>query len=117
MNNRVEIFKYSGVENNYDKALYHAMQEYNRRPENIDVNETMAWVYYSNNDFEKAFPYIKVALKTNSKNPRLLCRAGLIFYKTGDIKMAKTLLENGLKNNPVIAESLQAASKEALKNI
>lgn len=103
--------------NNYDKALYHAMQEYNRRPENIDVNETMAWVYYNNNDFVKALPYIKVALKTNSKNPRLLCRAGLIFYKTGDTKMAKSLLESGLKNNPVMAESLQTASNDALKNI
>ncbi|MEO7393481.1 MAG: hypothetical protein ABIU11_00985, partial [Chitinophagaceae bacterium] len=67
---------------NYDKALYHAMQEYNRRPDNIDVNETIAWVYYSKNDFEKALPYIKTALKTNSKNPRLLCRAGLIYNKT-----------------------------------
>ncbi|MEP6699817.1 MAG: tetratricopeptide repeat protein [Bacteroidota bacterium] len=102
---------------NYDKALYHAMQEYNRRPANIDVNETLAWVYYNKNDFEKALPYIKTALKTKSKNPRLLCRAGLIYSKTGDNIMAKSLFLEALKNNPVIAEALKAESIAVLKNL
>ena len=102
---------------NYDKALYHAMQEYNRRPDNIDVNETMAWVYYSKNDFAKALPYIQTALKTNSKNPRLLCRAGLIYNKTGNITLSKSLLETALKNNPVISETLKAESTAVLKSI
>ena len=69
--------------NNYDKALEHALLEYNRRPENIDVNETVAWVYYCKGEYAKALPFIKVALKTNSKNPELLCRAGLIYEKAG----------------------------------
>ena len=67
--------------NNYDKALDHALAEYNRRPKNIDVNETLAWVYYAKGDYTKALPYIKAALKTNSKNPLLLSRASLIFEK------------------------------------
>ena len=69
--------------NNYDKALEHALLEYNRRPENIDVNETVAWVYYQKGEYAKALPYLKVALKTNSKNPTLLCHAGLIYDKLG----------------------------------
>jgi len=67
--------------NDYDKALDHALAEYNRRPQNIDVNETLAWVYYAKGDYGKALPYIKAALKTNSKNPLLLSRASLIFEK------------------------------------
>lgn len=67
--------------NNYDKALDHALAEYNRRPKNIDVNETLAWVYYAKGDYTRALPYIKAALKTNSKNPLLLSRASLIFEK------------------------------------
>ena len=67
--------------NNYDKALDHALVEYNRRPKNIDVNETLAWVYYAKGDYTRALPYIKAALKTNSKNPLLLSRASLIFEK------------------------------------
>ena len=78
--------------NDTDKALEHAMQEYNRRPENIDVNETVAWVYYNKGEYAKALPYLKVALKTNSKNPVLLSRAGLIYFKAGEKDLAKTML-------------------------
>ena len=74
--------------NNIDKALEHAMLEYNRRPDNIDVNETVAWVLYKKGDVAKAIPYIKTALKTHSKNPVLLNRAALIFNKAGDHQLA-----------------------------
>jgi tetratricopeptide (TPR) repeat protein len=96
--------------NNYDKALEHALAEYNRRPDNIDVNETVAWVYYKKGDHKKALLYIQVALKTNSKNPTLLCRAGLIYAKTGDRMKAKTILQEALKNNPNIDEKLKTES-------
>jgi len=69
--------------NDYDKALEHAKLEYNRRPDNIDVNETVAWVYYSKGEFEKALPHIKTACRTNCRNPILLCHAGLIYEKQG----------------------------------
>jgi tetratricopeptide (TPR) repeat protein len=69
--------------NDYNKALDHALLEYNRRPDNIDVNETVAWVYYCKGEYEKALPYLKVALKTNSKNPTLLSHARLIYEKVG----------------------------------
>lgn len=65
------------------KALEHALAEYRRRPDNIDVNETLAWVYYNKGDYAKALPHIKTALRTNSKNPNLLARANMIYQKTG----------------------------------
>lgn len=65
----------------YNKALEHALLEYNRRPNNIDVNEAVAWVYYNRGEYDKAIPYLKTALKTNSKNPTLLHRAQLIESK------------------------------------
>jgi tetratricopeptide (TPR) repeat protein len=96
--------------NNYDKALEHALAEYNRRPGNIDVNEAVAWVYYKKEDYKKALPYIQVALKTNSKNPTLLCRAGLIYVKCGDKMKARTFLQEAIKNNPNIDEKLKTES-------
>ena len=101
--------------NDYDKALEHALLEYNRRPDNIDVNETVAWVYYSKGDFTKALPYIKTALRTNCKNPVLLCRAGLIYEKAGDKVLAKSLLQEALKNNPVFSPSLKMKSQQVLQ--
>jgi tetratricopeptide (TPR) repeat protein len=103
--------------NNYDKALEHALAEYNRRPDNIDVNETLAWVYYCNGDFAKALPYAAVALKTGSKNPTLLCRTGLIYSKTGDKVRAKKLLQQALMNNANIAVNLKADGINTLQTL
>ncbi len=103
--------------NNYDKALEHANLEYNRRPENIDVNETLAWSYYSKGDYTNALKYITVALKTKSKNPILLCRAGLIYNKSGDKQMAKSMLQMALVNNPNISPQLKDESSKTLKNL
>src|SRR5688572_3407925 len=74
---------YMGVED-YDKALQMALKEYKRRPANIEVNETVALVYYRKGNYTKALPYIEAALKTNCKNPELLCHAGLIYAGAGN---------------------------------
>jgi tetratricopeptide (TPR) repeat protein len=102
---------------NYDKALEHALAEYNRRPDNIDVNETVAWVYYSKGDYAKALPYAAVALKTGSKNPTLLCRTGLIYSKAGDKAQAKKLLQQALVNNANIASGLKTAGINTLQTL
>jgi tetratricopeptide (TPR) repeat protein len=103
--------------NNYDKALEHALLEYNRRPENIDVNETVAWAYYCKGEYAKALPYLKVALKTNSRNPTLLCRAGLIYEKLGERSLAKNDLRAALQSNPNIAEELKKESTTVLQTL
>lgn len=93
--------------NDPDKALQHAMLEYNRRPNNIDVNETVAWVYYNMGAADKALPYIKVALKTNSKNPVLLSRAGLIYAKAGQKDVAKNYLQQASAGNMYVGDELK----------
>lgn len=101
----------------YDKALDHAMLEYNRRPDNIDVNETVAWAYYCKGDFQKAVPYINVAMKTNCRNPVLLCRAGLIYSKVGEKDKSKTILQGGLKNDPNISLLLKSEAEKTLQTL
>jgi tetratricopeptide (TPR) repeat protein len=101
---------------NMDKALEHALAEYNRRPNNIDVNETVAWVYYKQGNYAEALPYLEKALKTNSKNPELLCRAGLIVSKT-DKPKGKQLLQEGLKNNPSMPVPLKQEAAAALQQL
>ena len=103
--------------NDNDNALDHALAEYNRRPDNIDVNETVAWVYHKQGKDDKALPYIKTALKTNCKNPTLLCRAGLIYAKAGDKALAKSTLQEALKNNPNIDIEIKNESYNALKTL
>ncbi len=82
-----------------DKALLHATREWNRRPDNIDVNECLAWVYFQKNDAPNAAKYMERALKTNSQNAQLLHRAGQIFVKNGDAKRGNTLINKALSIN------------------
>lgn len=90
-----------------DNALKHALVEFERRPENIDVAETLAWVEYKKGEFAQANKHITTALKTNSKNPTLLCRAGLIKIKTGEVEKGKALIKTGLELNPFIEVELK----------
>ncbi len=62
----------------YDSALVYGMKEYNQRPLNIDVNHALAWVAHKTNLKTKAIEYIKLALKTGSKDPELLKNAAEI---------------------------------------
>lgn len=99
---------------NYEKALEFALAEYNRRPANIEVNETVAIVYYEKGEYAKALPYIETALKTNCSNPELLCHAGLIFAKNNQQDRAKKYLQQALANRPSLSADLETACKEAL---
>lgn len=109
---------YAYLQNNdYDKALEHALAEYNRRPKNIDVNETMAWVYYKRNEMDKALSYLDAALITQSKSPALLCTAGLIYAKTGNTQKGKMMLGLALKNDPVMQEDIKKESVQALQKL
>lgn len=102
---------------NHDKALEHALAEYNRRPTNIDVNETVAWVYYNKKEYDKALPYLEAAMKTKSKNPVLLCRAGLIYAKAGDKAKARLVLDGLAKTNLNIPESLKRQTLSELQSL
>ena len=107
---------YMGV-GNYEKALEYALLEYNRRPSNIEVNETVAIVYYEMGEYAKAVPYMEAALKTNCKNPELLCYAGLVYAMVGDKEKAKVFLNKAPKMDPIIRIALKQECKEILNNL
>lgn len=86
-----------------ENAIVHATREWNRRPDNIDVNECLAWVYFQKNDVANAAKYMEKALKTNSQNPRLLYRAGQIFQKNGDATRGNILIQKALSINKFVA--------------
>lgn len=61
-----------------DSALVYGMNEFKKRPKNIDVNNALAWVYFKENNPKKALEHVQTALRTGSKDPELLQRAGEI---------------------------------------
>jgi tetratricopeptide (TPR) repeat protein len=99
---------------NYQQALEYALKEYKRRPDNIEVNETLAQVYYHQGLYQQAIPFMEKAMSTGCRNPELLCHAGLLFVKSGDSEKGKQLIKEALKNNPVISHSLLEECKTTL---
>ena len=97
-----------------DNALKHAKIEYDRRPDNIDVNETMAWVHYKRGEFAEAATYMKAARRTNSKSPVLLCRAGLIASRNGQAAEGQALIKEALAINPYLSLDLADEGRKLL---
>lgn len=94
--------------NDTQNALKHALVEYERRPNNIDVCETLAWVKYKQNAFKEANVLVDKALKTGSKNPILLCHAGLIKIKNGETEKGQALIKKAIEQNPFIDIDLKS---------
>jgi tetratricopeptide (TPR) repeat protein len=100
--------------NEPDKALEHAKAEYERRPDNIDVQETLAWVHYKRGEYAAARKLITQARRTNSQNPTLLCRAGLIATKSGHAAEGQALIRQALAINPHLSLELAEEGKQLL---
>jgi tetratricopeptide (TPR) repeat protein len=97
-----------------DNALRHARTEYERRPDNIDVCETMAWVQYKRGQYAEANKFINKALRTNSVNPVLLCHAGLIKIKCGEQEQGMAMIKRALDENPFIDTILKREAVQYL---
>jgi tetratricopeptide (TPR) repeat protein len=105
---------YANLIGDYEKALEYALTEYKQRPANIDVNQTLATLYYQKKDYQKAAAHLAAARKTNSQDPELLNLAGLISLKTGKAQEGQKLLLKSWKTNPYQNHELAAESKKAL---
>ena len=98
----------------YGPALKHALIEFNRRPDNIETQQTLAWVHYRRGDYEQANELIDKAMRTNSKHPVLLFRAGLIKAKAGKNEVAKSLLQESLSRNHHLTADMLWEAKSIL---
>ncbi len=97
-----------------EKALKHALIEYERRPANIDVQEVTAWAYAQNGQAKKAQTIIQQALRTNSQSPTLRAHAGIIAMKAGDLNGGRALLRQALERNPYLEEELATPARRYL---
>jgi len=63
---------YSELLNDPDKALQYIQEDLKMRPENIDINKSLAKIYQLKNDTQNTQNYLQKASNTNSKNPELI---------------------------------------------
>ncbi len=60
------------VTEDYNKALEYALLEYEKRPDNIDVNKMLALIYFEQDQKEKFKNHLVLATRTNSKHPDIV---------------------------------------------
>lgn len=96
---------------NNEKAMEHAIIEYNRRPDNIDIQETLAWTYYKAGYYSLAEYYMRKAMRTGKKSPETLVRAGLIKISSGQEWMGKKYIADAnAAHAPIDSELKSLAS-------
>lgn len=103
--NRELAMAYFAVKD-YKKALVFAQNDYKLRPENIDANELMAWILFSQGNATAALPFAQKMLATHTQNAEKLYKASLIYTKTGDIAKGELLLTAAKNVNPFVFVSL-----------
>ena len=97
----------------YDKALEYARREYDRRPDNIDVNRVLATIYYLRGDFAQSAEHAEAAAKTGSRHPELQLVNGLLALQRGDRNAGRTQIASAQKLQPNPPAALASALAEA----
>ncbi|MBC8045808.1 MAG: tetratricopeptide repeat protein, partial [Fimbriimonadaceae bacterium] len=92
---------------NYDEALEFAKQDISVRPNNIDANELIAWIYYMKADYANAKMHADKMLATNTQNANTLHKAGLIYTKAGDTAKGNELMLKAKTISPYIDPLIQ----------
>ena len=96
-----------------DEAYEYAMKEYERRPENIDVNRLLATLELLRGNYAEAAPYAEVAARTGSRHPELKLTQGLLALHRGDRNEGERLLAEARALQPFPSAPLAAAIAQA----
>jgi tetratricopeptide (TPR) repeat protein len=91
---------------NLNKALQYAQTDLSMRPENIDANNLIAWIYYLKGDYANAKIHADKMLATQTKNANTLFEAGAIYSSAGDAAKGNELMQNALAINPYIDQRI-----------
>ena len=94
-----------------DKALEYAQIDLAMRPENIDANELVAWIYNLKGDYANAKIHADKMLATKTQNATTLYKAGVIYANAGAMQQSNDYMRNAMTINPYIDQRLIAMAK------
>lgn len=90
-----------------DKALERAKKDLEMRPNNIDANTLIAWIYYMKGDNANAVESINKTFLTNIKNAELYYKAAVIYDRAGQKDKSAALMQQALAINPHIKNEFE----------
>jgi tetratricopeptide (TPR) repeat protein len=101
-------YMYAEEDTNLDIALNLAQTAKAARPDDPDVNDTLAWVYYKRGLPSLAIEPLEHSIKVNPSNPFYHYHLGVAFLKLGDRIHARRALEQALSLQPNFERSAEA---------
>ncbi len=87
-----------------DRALTLIQRARSRAPNNLDVADTLAWIYIKKNLPDSAVPILNEILSKKPAQSDWRYHLGMALYQKGDTAGAKRELEAALKSNPTKIE-------------
>ncbi len=97
--NRELALFYADHDMKSNEALQLARKELEARRD-IYTYDTLAWIYYKNNQLKEALEDSQESLRLGTKDANLFFHAGMIYYKLGNMAKAKEYLNQALSTNP-----------------
>ena len=88
---------------NFAAALKDAQKDLALRPENVDANELIAWIYFKMGDMQNAKIHAAKMLRMNTQNTSTLYKASMIYAAAGDASKASELKMKALNLNEMAA--------------
>jgi Flp pilus assembly protein TadD len=83
--------------NDLDRALNLAQTAKAARPDDPDVNDTLAWVFYKRNLPSMAVEPLEQSVKANPANPNYHYHLGLVYLQMEQKGKARASLQQALK--------------------
>ena len=84
---------------NLEKALGLARKANVLMPGNASILDTLGWIHYHNQQYDKALEYLEHSEKVISKNPTVLFHIGLTYFALGENNKSYAYLEKALELN------------------
>ena len=90
---------------NIDVALKYAQQAKELQGNNVNVTNTIGWLYYKKNSYQLALEYLKEAATKVPANPLYQYQLGLAYVKLGKTAEARQALEKALQLDPKFSQA------------
>lgn len=101
--------------NEMNEALKYASRGSSLNPEDMEIKETLGWIYFRMGRYDEALVAYSSVIKKDSKNPLAYYHLGLIYRKMNNRREAIEALENALNINDEFPEAGEA--KKMLRDL
>ncbi len=101
-------YHYAESGTNLDEGLEHALKASELAPKDAAILDTLGWVYFKKEDYNRAVSSLKSAVASRQNSPTIRFHLGMALHKNGDLKNALIEFRNSLKISGRFKEATRA---------